>query len=171
MGNEHQNPGTHHPANKPAHTRPAPDNKNFTAAEKIVNDYSLIAGAASVIPVPFVDYAAITAVQMKMVHSIGKIYGKSLTDHFVKSTIGSIVGGSLATATGKGIGLRIARSIPFVGGLASILVLPAMAAASTYALGKAFIIEFESGGHLMDLDASAMKATYEENYKNKLAHS
>jgi uncharacterized protein (DUF697 family) len=134
-------------------TTPAPvtpsipvDAAKLASAEKILKDYTMYGGVAGVIPVPFIDFAAISAVQMKMCHSIGKVYGFDLSDHMLKSAIGSVVSGNLATATGKGIGMRIAKAIPIVGGIASLLVLPAMAAASTYALGKVFIVHFESGG-------------------------
>ncbi len=129
----------------------------------------MIAGAAGIIPVPFIDFAAISAVQMKMCHSLGQVYGYNLSDHMLKSAIGSIVSGNLATATGKGIGLKIAKSIPIVGGIASILVLPAMAAASTYALGKVFVLHFESGGTLLNFNAADVKAAYEKMYTDRLA--
>jgi uncharacterized protein (DUF697 family) len=57
------------------------------------------------------------------------------------------------------------KAIPGVGGLIGMVASPALAGASTYALGKVFIQHFESGGTLLDFDPAKMKAYYASQYE------
>jgi uncharacterized protein (DUF697 family) len=145
--------------------KPALKSVEQELSEAIVSNYMVFTGAAGIIPVPIIDTAAIAALQFSMLSKIGEKYGYSLSKHWGKSIIGALVGGYTATALGNGIGMRIARSIPFVGGIASIIVVPAFAAASTWALGQIFILHFESGGSFADFDPTLAKDSYNELVK------
>ncbi|HJN31325.1 MAG TPA: DUF697 domain-containing protein, partial [Candidatus Latescibacteria bacterium] len=48
---------------------------NRERAASIVTKYAAAAAAAGLIPMPAADIAAISAVQIKMVHSLSKLYG------------------------------------------------------------------------------------------------
>ena len=53
----------------------------------------------------------------------------------------------------SGIGAAsMLKSVPILGTIASGFVMPALSAGATYAIGKAFIQHFESGGTLLDFN-------------------
>jgi hypothetical protein len=47
----------------------------------------------------------------------------------------------------------------------STISYPVAAGASTYAVGKVFMLHFESGGTLLDFDPAKMKNYYRETYR------
>jgi uncharacterized protein (DUF697 family) len=136
------------------------DSLQQIASEAIVRNYMMWTGAAGIIPVPIVDTAAIAAIQLAMLKKIGEIYKKEFSTTWGKSVIGSLVGGYATTSLGMGLGLNIVRAIPFIGSLASLIVVPGFAAATTWALGQVFILHFESGGTILDFDPVAVKDHY-----------
>ena len=54
------------------------------------------------------------------------------------------------------------KFIPVVGTVASWLVTPALAAATTYAIGKVFVHHLESGGSLFTFEAKKLKEYMEK---------
>ncbi|MFD0749305.1 YcjF family protein [Mucilaginibacter calamicampi] len=137
-------------------------------AEAVVQNYMLWTGAAGVIPMPLVDFVAISSIQLAMLKKIGDIYGFSFSSNLGKSLISSLTGSYAASALGHGIGRSLLRSIPIIGGITSILAMPGFAAASTYALGKVFILHFESGGTFLDFDPVKSKEYYAKFLKSKM---
>ncbi len=126
-------------------------------AEKVIQNYLVWTGAAGVIPIPLLDTAAVAGLQVKMLQEIGLIYDQKLSEHWVKSTIGALTAGSVAMSVSKSFGLSVVGAVPFIGGLAKLLLAPGVAAASTYALGRIFIIHFESGSSFLSLDPQKYK--------------
>jgi len=60
--------------------------------------------------------------------------------------------GSMIPAT-SGIGAAsVLKTVPVLGTIAASFVMPALSAGATYAVGKAFIQHFESGGTLLDFN-------------------
>jgi uncharacterized protein (DUF697 family) len=133
-------------------------------AMRIVGKYVGWSTGAGLIPLPLVDLAAIAAVQLKMVQELSKFYGVPFSRSAAKSIAGALIGsgGSYLLAAPVGSLLKI---VPFVGQIAGMLAEPALAAASTYALGKVFIQHFESGGTFLDLNPAAVRRYYREEYE------
>ena len=71
------------------------NNKNGLAQE-IVKTHLLLAVGGGLIPLPFVDFAAVTGVQVNMVRSLSKLYGKDFNEQIGKSLVTALVGTSLA---------------------------------------------------------------------------
>jgi uncharacterized protein (DUF697 family) len=134
--------------------------KQADRAKEVVQNYMLWTGAAGIIPIPVVDFAAISAIQLSMLNKISGIYDQTFNNNWGKEIIGSLIGGYTATSLGRGIGMNIVRSIPIVGGLLSFVVAPGFAAASTWALGQVFIMHFESGKTLLEFDPVKFKDSY-----------
>jgi uncharacterized protein (DUF697 family) len=113
------------------------------------------------IPLPGADLAAISGVQLKMVHSLSKLYGLPFSRDAAKSVIGALVGGGGAVVLSAPMGSMI-KAVPVVGQIAGALTQPALAAATTYALGKVFIQHFETGGNLLNFNANDLRDYYGE---------
>ncbi len=147
------------------------ESDNFEKAEHIVKDYYLWAGAAGIIPVPFLDTAAIAAFQLRMIQKIGEVYGYKLKKQWVRAVIGSLTASVITTTIGQGVAKQFVKSIPVVGGIASLILTPGLAAASTYALGQIFILDFESDRSLLTLSAEEFVEAKKDGFKANLENT
>ncbi len=75
-------------------------------AEDIVSRYSTYAAAAGLIPLPIVDLAAVTGLQIKMASEIARVYDVPFANERATTIIGSLVGGAAST----GLGYSVAHS-------------------------------------------------------------
>ena len=71
--------------------------KDSLALEK-VKKYSFFAAGAGFIPVPIADWAAISALQLKLVSDIAKVYDVPFSSSRVSAVLGPLVGGWAGTA-------------------------------------------------------------------------
>jgi uncharacterized protein (DUF697 family) len=118
---------------------------------------------AGLIPVPLFDLAAISLVELKMVHSLANLYGVPFTRSAAKSIIGALIGGGGTYVLAAPIA-SVMKVIPVIGSLVGMITEPAIAAAATYALGKVFIQHFESGGTLLDFNIRTQRHQYEQHF-------
>ena len=118
-------------------------------AIKMVKRYALWCGISALIPVPFVDMAAVGGLQINMLQRISQIYGVSFSENAGKAIIASLAGVMIPTTSGIGAA-SILKSVPVAGTIASGLAMPALSAGATYAIGMAFIEHLVSGGTLLD---------------------
>ena len=87
------------------------DNKNDLAQE-IVKTHLLLAVAGGLIPIPFVDFAAVTGIQINMIRSLSKLYGVSFDEQMGKSLVTSLVGTSIARMAASAV-----KTIPIIGSI------------------------------------------------------
>jgi uncharacterized protein (DUF697 family) len=121
-------------------------------AMKLVERFSLWAGAAGLIPMPFVDLAAVGGVQFQMLRRISSIYGVPFSENRGKALIAGLAGSMIPASSGAGAA-SILKGVPVVGIAIGAVVMPVLSAGATYAIGMAFIEHFTSGGTLLDFDA------------------
>jgi uncharacterized protein (DUF697 family) len=121
------------------------------SAVKLVERFALWSGAASLIPVPFVDLAAVGGVQIQMLRRISQIYSVPFSENRGKALIAGLAGSMIPASSGIGAA-SIIKSVPVVGTAISAIVMPALSAGATYAIGMVFIQHFTSGGTLLDFD-------------------
>jgi uncharacterized protein (DUF697 family) len=138
-------------------------------AFKTVKKYMWISMGAGLIPVPFVDWAAVSGVQLKMVADLSKIYGIPFKESAGKAAIGSMAGFILPHALACGFLGSALKAIPVVGALAGAPAMAVFCGAYAWALGNVFIQHFESGGTFLNFDPEAVreyfKAQFEEGKK------
>jgi uncharacterized protein (DUF697 family) len=96
--------------------------------------YSILAGSAGAVPIPFLDLLLLSAVQTRMVYDLANLYGQPMTRKRL---------GELASVLGFGIltrqaGRALIKVIPGIGAIVGAVAGGTLAAATTYALGKAF---------------------------------
>jgi uncharacterized protein (DUF697 family)/CRP-like cAMP-binding protein len=127
-----------------------PDGRRASAV-KLVERFSLWSGVAGLIPVPFVDLAAIGGVQIQMLRRISQIYSVPFAENRGKALIASLAGSMIPAASGIGAA-SIVKSVPVVGTAISAIAMPALSAGATYAIGMVFIQHFASGGTLLDFN-------------------
>ncbi len=145
------------------------DLEKVNSAQKIVNEFAVLSGAAGVIPVPFLDSAVILGLQLRMIQRIGsEVYDQSVPYQKVTAAIASLTASLGSVSIGKSLGKGFLKSIPGIGNILSNLIVPGLAAATTYALGQIFIMHFQSGGTLLTLDPKAHIAAMDDIVNNKL---
>lgn len=142
-----------------AESRPSTE----TEALQIVKTYLGWSAGAGLIPVPLIDMVAISGVQLKMIHALSKFYGIPFSRDVAKSIIAALVGGGGTTVV-AGPAASMVKMVPVVGQIAGVLTAPAIASASTYALGRVFVQHFETGGTLLNFDADALRRYYKEQF-------
>jgi uncharacterized protein (DUF697 family) len=133
-------------------------------AKKTVRKYMYLSMGAGLVPVPLIDLAAITAIQLKMVSALAKQYELPFSKQAGKAVVGSLIGGAVPNAAGGPIGSAV-KAVPIVGQTIGAVTIPAFAGASTYAVGTVFINHFESGGTMLDFNPDKVREYYAEQYE------
>lgn len=120
-------------------------------ASKLVDRFALWSGGAAFIPIPVVDAVAVGGLQLQLLRRLSQIYGVPFAENRGKALIASVAGAMIPATSGIGAA-SLLKSIPILGTVAAVFVMPALSAGATYALGKAFIQHFQSGGTLLDFN-------------------
>ncbi len=131
-----------------------------TEAEKIVKKHVIWALGGGLVPVPLLDIAAVSLVQVDMLKQLCRLYGVSYSESKGKAILSAVAGSSLAS-----IGASAIKTIPWVGTVLGGVSMPILSGASTYALAQAIIIHFEADGNLFDMDMDKIKRAYKENFQ------
>jgi uncharacterized protein (DUF697 family) len=138
-------------------------------ATEVVKRYAMYAGGAGLIPIPFVDFAAIMGVEIKMLSELAKIYDVPFENDRVRPIVAAIVGGYASTKLGYGIGGSLIKAIPLVGPALSVLAVPGFGAGLSWAIGKVFIQHFASGGTFLDFDPESVREHFTTSHKKHSA--
>lgn len=132
------------------------ESRSKRAALKIVTRWARWSVAASVIPAPLIDIAAISGVQVKMIYALCKHYEVDF-EHKAAVAIASGVTGGAAVQTIAGVlAKQMVRSMPGIGTFFMFAIEPVISYATTYALGLAFISHFETEGRLHNFDPATI---------------
>ena len=129
----------------------APTDERRAYARKLVERFSLWAGAAGLLPIPVADLAAVAGLQIQMLRRLSQIYDVPFSRHRGKALVAGFAGTMIPASTGIGMASLI-KSVPIAGSAIGVVTTPALAVAATYVIGLAFIEHFASGGTLLDFD-------------------
>ena len=129
-------------------------------ADKVVRKHVLYAMAAGLVPVPLIDIAAVTAVQIDMLRQIATVYGADYD-----ASRGKAFASALAGSTFARIGASVVKTLPGIGTLVGGVSMSVLSGASTYAVGTVAIGVFESGGDLVSANLDAAKQAYLQQFE------
>jgi uncharacterized protein (DUF697 family) len=121
------------------------------AASKLVDRFSIWSGVAGLVPVPVVDVLCVGGLQLQMLRRLSQIYDVEFSENRGKALIAALAGCMIPATSGMGAASAL-KAIPLVNILAAGFVMPVLSAGATYAIGKAFVQHFESGGTLLDFN-------------------
>jgi small-conductance mechanosensitive channel/CRP-like cAMP-binding protein/uncharacterized protein (DUF697 family) len=127
------------------------------AAMKIVNRYSKIAAGAGFVPGALINFVAILAVQVTMVWKLARCFGYKEPVERVRGSIMSLLASGIPAALGHGTALAVTTTAVVASSLIYFLFTPVLAYAVTQAVGRTFVMHFESGGTLLTFDAAAFQ--------------
>ena len=128
-----------------------------TKAEKIIHQHILWSIGAGLVPIPILDIAAVSGIQLDMLKQLSSLYGVRYSESEGKVWLSALSCIILAKVAANAIKL-----IPGIGSIVGGASMAAVSGASTYALGQIAVKHFESSGDLSNLDMNAAKRTYEE---------
>ena len=151
-------------------TAAAPNGDRRLHAAKVVDRFSFWSGVAGLLPIPFVDLAAVAAVQIQMLRVISQIYDVPFSENRGKAVVAGIFGTVIPVSTGVGMA-SVVKTIPIAGTAVGALATPALAVAATYAIGKVFIQHFASGGTLLDFEPPNYREFISRELQSRLGRS
>ncbi len=129
-------------------------------AEEIIRSHVLWAMGAGLIPVPIVDFVAVTSIQVDMLQQLTHLYGASYSQSTGKAFVSALTGTTLAR-----MGASFVKGIPGIGTVLGGASMSVMSGASTYGVGQVAINVLSSSGSLRDFDSSQAKRAYEQAYE------
>lgn len=139
----------------------SPEEKNG-AIRDVIQVCSVAAGAIAIQPIPFLDIALISPIQIAMVQAIGKVHGYKLDQKSVVEMLTSF-GASIAA---QAVIATAVKFIPFAGWAISM----AMTYALTYAIGEVSDHYFRNGRGVPPEELQSMfKRVYQEKKAEKQA--
>jgi len=129
-------------------------------ANSLINKHVLWALGGGLIPIPIVDFAAVTAIQMDMLSQLAKLYNVEYTEATGKKLVVALTGTTFAK-----LGSSFIKVIPGIGTVLGGLSMSVLSGASTYAVGQVAIEHFESGGTLFNVDLESAKKMYKDAFE------
>jgi len=141
----------------------APDVRRVQALA-LVDRFTAWSAIGGAVPLPLLDLASIAALQVQLVRRLAALYERPFSGEAVRGTLLAASAAALSAGGGNLAGMLLARSLPW-GQLLNMWVSSGLAAATTQAIGRAYVLHFESGGTALDLDP----ATLAEHYRRALA--
>ncbi|WP_413203905.1 YcjF family protein [Rhodospirillum sp. A1_3_36] len=121
------------------------------------------------VPVPFLDAAAISGVQLSMLADLSALYERPFDENAARAIVSSLVGGFAPYAAGVGLGGLVAKAVPLLGVGVGVATVSLLARAFTRVLGHLFIVHFESGGAVLDFDPDAMRTHFKREFERAKA--
>jgi uncharacterized protein (DUF697 family) len=134
---------------------------------RTVKRYMWLSAGAGLIPIHYLDLAAITGVQLKMLADISKTYGVPFEENVGKAAIGSLGGFIVPHAAAAGTIGSLIKAVPGLGGVAGGPLTAAFAAAYAWALGNIFIQHFESGGTFLTFRPEKVRDYFKAQFEAK----
>jgi len=132
--------------------------------DRLIKNHTYGSMGIGLIPLPVVDFLALTGIQIRLLYKLSKFYGVDFSKERAKTIISSLIGSFLPVATAGPIASMI-KFIPIIGQTTGALTMLATSGACTYALGHVFVQHFESGGTFLDFEPEKVKAYFTEQFK------
>ena len=129
-------------------------------AEGIITSHVLWSMGGGLIPLPLVDVATVTVVQLDMLEQLAKVYGVEYSVSIGRSFITALAGTTVAK-----IGASAIKAIPGIGTVIGTVSMSILSGASTYALGQVAVSQMAGGGSFMDVDMEWARKAYKEAFE------
>ena len=130
-------------------------------ALQTVSRYMWFSAGAGLIPVLYLDGVAVSALQLKMLAEISKIYDVPFQENLGKAAIASLACFIIPHAAAFG---ALSKAIPGLSVLGAPLA-AAFAGAYSWALGNVFIQHFESGGTFLNFNPEQVRKHFKSQFE------
>jgi uncharacterized protein (DUF697 family) len=126
---------------------------------KIIRKYTYLSASTALVPIPVIDFLAITTFEIKMIHELCREYQVKFSKERTAAVIGSLVGGLHAVL----LTCSLLKSIPLIG--MAVTSAGAVSGAITYAVGIVFVKHFDLGGSLFDFNPASYRKKFDLAFK------
>jgi uncharacterized protein (DUF697 family) len=140
------------------------DSHKDLVVRNILKSHIIAAISVSLIPVPFFDFAALTATQINMLKNLCEHYGVAFDETNSKALLVNLIGGSLPVLSVAGLS-SLSKVIPGIGSFVGSASLSIIAGATTYAVGQIFNMHFLEGGTLEDFNPKQAQELFKQELK------
>jgi len=147
-------PGPEERASSRALTRIAVSGSRRRLAEAVVERHANYSALGGVIPLPIVNFGAVTAIIIRMVKALTDIYGVPFEHDRARAIVLGLIGGLTPTAASTLTASTLFYLVPG-SNLIGLAVSSVTASACTRKIGAVFVEHFEKGATLSDFPASA----------------
>ncbi len=130
-------------------------------ADTIIKNHIIWSMGAGLIPIPIVDFFAVSGIQLDMIRQLCKLYDQDFKESEGKAIITSLTGSGLARIGAK----AMIKFIPGIGSVIGGVTMAVLSGASSFALGEVFKKHFETGGTFLDFDPKRLKKMYNEKFE------
>lgn len=134
-------------------------------ALQTVRRYMWFSAGAGLIPIHYLDWAAVSGLQLKMLAEISKIYAVPFQENIGKAAIGSLAGFIVPHAAAVGTIGAVVKAIPGLGAVAGGPLTAVFAGAYAWALGNMFIQHFESGGTFLNFNPEQVREYFKSQFE------
>ena len=129
-------------------------------AESIIRSHVLWAMGGGLIPLPLVDFAAVTAIQLEMLQQLAQLYNVEYSRSLGKAFVSALTGTTIAR-----LGASMLKAIPGVGTVLGGASMSITSGASTYAVGQVAIGHFSGSGTLTNFVEDQVKRAYDSAFE------
>ncbi len=129
--------------------------------EKLIRRYVYASMGAGLIPIPFLDFAGITGIQIRLLRKLAQMYEIPFSGNMLKTLVGSLIGGAFSASVGVRLGGSLAKLFPVIGQSLAVATVSLSAGASTYAVANVFNRHFSEGGTFLSFDPAGARDFYE----------
>ncbi len=130
-------------------------------ADTIIKNHIVWSMGAGLIPIPILDFFAVSGIQLDMIRQLCKLYDQDFKESQGKAIITSLTGSGLARMGAK----AMIKFIPGIGSVIGGVTMAVLSGASSYALGEVFKKHFDTGGTFLDFDPERLKKMYNEKFE------
>ncbi len=135
------------------------------SADQIMKKYMILSLAVGLVPLPLVDLAALTGIQLQMLSKLCKSLDVEFSKERGRAFLGSLVGAGGTVLAGAASSRFLGVLLPGASVVVSGVSVAVFAGASTYAVGKVFVQHFESGGTFLTFDPEQVRQYYSQQYQ------
>jgi len=132
------------------------------AAESVIRHYAMWSMGVGLVPVAFLDFAALGVVQYNLCGKLCGIYGVPVASDRIRAIVATLVSAVLPNFVAR----SLVKLLPFVGPSLGAASLPLLCGASTLALGKVFTRHLAEGGTLLDFEPAKFKTCFVEHFES-----
>lgn len=137
-------------------------------AQKIVRKHMLTGMTLSAVPIPILDVAALTGIQLHLLDKLSQHYAVSFDKKLAKAKLIALLGSTLPTTSIMGLS-SLTKLVPGIGTLAGGASLSALSGAVIYATGSVFIRHFEAGGTLETFNHQQQLTPFRQALDSRIA--
>lgn len=129
-------------------------------AHEVVRRHAMLAAGLGLVPIPWFDVIALTAVQVAMIEELARLHGAAFSSVHARAAIAALLVGVGSVSMAGVLANGLWRLVPGLGALFGAVGVSTLGGGLTLALGRVFTAHFESGGTVLTFDASRVRPRF-----------